>query len=331
MRHLLWLTQRSPRHQKAALESAPPTLHVTIQETPSPAALAEAEFLISERRGLVTAEMLDRMPHLKLIVRLGSLTDDIDLEACQQRHIMVSRQPVDVAITVSEHVVMQILALLKHLNEAQAITLAAESALPPARTDENTFRYNWSRFQKVTTLQGKHIAIIGMGEIGVETARRLRAFLPAQISYFKRTPFPDSVEQQLGIGYADFETCTTQADVLVCLLPYSPHTDKLLNAHVFAHMKPDSLLAHAGSGSVIDEQALVDALLRGQLAGAALDTYEYEPLPPHHALITAARVPANNLILTPHIAAGVGSPRRDSDYTEVVRFLNGEPLLYRVV
>ncbi|MBZ0308938.1 MAG: hypothetical protein K8I82_22935, partial [Anaerolineae bacterium] len=218
MRHLLWLTQRSSRHQKAALESAPPSLHVTILRTPSTAALAAAEFLISERRGPITADMLDHAPHLKFIVRLGSLTDDIDLEACQQRNIMVSRQPVEVAIAVAEHVVMQILALLKHLNEAQAMTLVAESAVSPVRTDENTFRYNWSRFQKVKTLQGKQIAIVGMGEIGVETVRRLQAFLPAQITYFKRTPFPESVEQQLGIVYADFETCITQVDVLICLL-----------------------------------------------------------------------------------------------------------------
>jgi phosphoglycerate dehydrogenase-like enzyme len=331
MTRLLWLTERGSRHQKQALDAAPPQLHVTMLRSTLPAEthLANTDILVSERRGRISAELLNAAPHLKLIVRLGSLFDDIDLAACQQRQILVSCQPVIGAINAAEHVMLQILSLLKHLNEVQAMTLAAHHSLPAARTDENTFSYNWFRFQKVETLRGKTVAIIGMGEIGVELARRLRGFLPTRILYYKRNSYSKIVEQQLDITYADFQTCVEMAEILVCLLPYSKETDKLINADVFQRMKPGSLLVHAGSGSTVDEQALLEALVH--LGGAALDTFEHEPLQPEHPLIAAARNPLNNLILTPHLAAGTGSPRRDSDYAEVMRFLAGEPLRHQIV
>lgn len=330
---LLWLTERSPRHQQSALKAAPDGLQVTIQP-PDFALFApylpQTDFVISERRTEMTSEMLDLASQLKLIVRLGSLVDDIDLAACQQRGILVSCQPVDIAIAVAEHLMMQMLALLKRLNEAHATTIAAQHDLPASRTDENTFSYNWSRFAKVQNLRGKTIAIIGMGEIGVELVRRLRAFLPSQIFYNKRTPHSPEVETQLAITYATFEECVAQADILVNLLPYSPETDLKINAGVFQQMKAGGFLVHAGSGSTLHEQDLIEALEQ-HLGGAALDTYEYEPLQPNHPLSVFAQNPAHNLLLTPHIAAGTGTPDRSADYAEVVRFLAGQPLQWRVV
>lgn len=334
MPHLLWLTQRSLRHQKSALDAAPPNLTVTMHPPDFAKIaldLAPIEFIISERRGTLSAEILAAAPHLKLIVRLGSLVDDIDLADCQARGIGVSCQPIDGTMAVAEHLILQLLALLKRFNETQHLIFSSRSQLPPARTDENTFRYNWTRFDKIQQVRGKTLAILGMGEIGVEFTRRVAAFLPAQILYHKRTPYPLEVEKMLHLTYADFETCVTQADILVNLLPYSTHTDLRLNKGVFEQMKTGSFLVHAGSGSTLHEMDLLTALQLGKIAGAALDTFEYEPIPLDHPLVKAAHHSLTNLILTPHIAGGTGIPDRHADYAEVVRFLAGEALHWRVI
>src|SRR5690606_14012390 len=99
------------------------------------------------------------------------------------------------------------------------------------------------------------------------------------------------------------ETIIAACDLLCVLLPYSPGTDQLLNAATFAAMKPGAFVVHCGSGSVIDEAALAEALRRGHLAGAALDTFEWEPLRPDNPLVALARDPAANVLLTPHTAA----------------------------
>jgi phosphoglycerate dehydrogenase-like enzyme len=110
MTKLLWLTQRGERHQQSALEAAPPQIEVFIRRDPHPdelnRLLAEVDFLISERSGIVSAAMVATAPKLKLIVRLGALDDDIDLEACRARGIVVSRQPVIGSIRVAEHLIM---------------------------------------------------------------------------------------------------------------------------------------------------------------------------------------------------------------------------------
>jgi len=174
------------------------------------------------------------------------------------------------------------------------------------------------------------VAILGMGEIGVELARRLIAFRPSEVLYNKRTRYPQAVEQQLGITYSDPSDCVQRADILISLLPYAPDTDLSINAVTFDSMKTGAILVHAGSGSVIDEQALVDALKSGKLAGAALDTFEYEPLSPTHPLVLLSREPRSNLLLTPHVAAASLPDTRTDDFSEIMRFVTSEPLRYQV-
>ncbi len=336
----LFLTERSPRHQRSALTSAPPELDVVMLHSPSLAELLphlpEAEFLISERAGVIDAEIIAAAPKLRLIQRLGSLVHDIDLAAARQANVAVCKWPLMSCILVAEHMVMQILALTKRLSDAKAVADAAERwGKPSQRTDENTFAYNWSGRTGGGTLAGATVGILGFGEIGAELARRLRPFLPERVLYHKRKQLPASVEQTLGLSYAALPEVIAASDVLCSLLPYSPATDHLLNAERLATMKPGALLVHCGSGSVIDEAALAEALTAGRLGGAALDTFEWEPLLPDNPLLPLARTPAMNVLLTPHIAAGT-PPRagadatRQSEFTNLLRSLRGEPLLHEV-
>lgn len=335
---VLFLTERSPHHQQAALAAAPPALDLVMLRRHAHAEilhhLPEAEFLITERAGVIDAAMITSAKNLRLIQRLGSLTFDIDVAAAQQAGIPVCYWPIRGCILVAEHMLMQMLALAKHLPEVNAIAnAAADWGRPARRTDENTFAYNWSGRAGIDGIDGKTVGILGFGEIGAELARRLRGFRPAQVLYHKRRRLPETTERQLGITYADQEQLIAASDFLCCLLPFYPATELLLNAAVFAQMKKGAFVVHCGSGSVIDEAALAAAIRSGQLGGAALDTYEWEPLRPDNPLLALARDPQMNVLLTPHVAAGTskpGAPARAVDYENIRRLLSGEPLLYQV-
>jgi phosphoglycerate dehydrogenase-like enzyme len=337
---VLFLTDRGQRHQQAALEAAPPELAVTMMRQPSEEEvlriLPDIEFLISERAGTIDADWIAAGRRLRLIQRLGSLTHDIDLEAARAANVPVAAWPVLTAIRVAEHMLLQMLALAKRLGEVAAIANEAEEwDQPSRRTDEDTFAYDWSERSGIRSLYGQTVGILGFGEIGAELARRLQGFVPAHILYHKRRRLPAHAEQELGISHTPMEQVIAKSDYLCMLLPYYPETDMLLDAGLLSTMKRRACLVSCGSGSVIDETALATALREGRLAGAALDTFEWEPIRPNNPLLSLARDPAMNVLLTPHTAAGssrdADSERtRRSDYDNLVRVLRGEAPLHRV-
>jgi phosphoglycerate dehydrogenase-like enzyme len=147
----LFLTDRSERHQQAALQAAPPELEVVMSRRPPReqimSLLPQVEFLITERSGIVNAEMIKRAGRLRLIQRLGSLVYDIDLGAASAAGIPVCAVPVWGSMLVAEHMLMQMLALAKRLPEISAV---AKGEYPQEngstwgesrRTDENVFAY----------------------------------------------------------------------------------------------------------------------------------------------------------------------------------------------
>src|SRR5262245_11607206 len=131
---LLFLTDRGERHQRAALKAAPSDIEVVMKRSPSEAEvialLSDIDFLISERNQPVTDTMREAAPRLKLVVRLGSLMYDIDMNAARATETHVSMQPVIGTIYVAEHVVMMILATLKRLGRSLWATNLASHGLP---------------------------------------------------------------------------------------------------------------------------------------------------------------------------------------------------------
>jgi phosphoglycerate dehydrogenase-like enzyme len=338
----LFLTDRGQRHQLAALKAAPPELEVIVRRRPPreelPALLPEVEFLVSERSGAIDADMIQAAGRLRLIQRLGSLVHDIDLQAARAAGVPVCAVPVRGARLVAEHMLMQILALAKRLPEASQAILSAggdvERRGESRRTDEDTFAYNWSGLRGIVDLWDRTFGIWGFGEIGVDLARRLRGFVPARVLYHKRNRLPALVEADLDLAFADVDSLVAESDFLCLLLPYAPETDRLVDAAVLGRMKPGAFLVSAGSGSVIDEAALADALRAGRLAGAALDTFEWEPILPDNPLLPLAREARYNVLLTPHTGGGsVEDPpglARARDYENLLRVLRGEPPRHRV-
>jgi phosphoglycerate dehydrogenase-like enzyme len=336
----VFTTERGAFHQQRALAAAPPELAIRMLRQPDRdtliQALADAEYLISERVGGIDSQMLAAAPQLKLILRIGSLTYDIDTEAARASGVIVCRWPDMGVIRVAEHLVLQMLALTKKLRETEQIALeASQSWREPRRTDEDTFAYNWSGRHDIGGLWGRSVGILGFGEIGAELARRLVGW-GCKVSYTKRRRLPLSVEHELGLTFLEAEALLGESDILVNLLPYFPETVHFLDMPHLAQMKDGAIMVSCGSGGTVDEQALADAVRAGKLAGAAMDSYDWEPIKPDNPLLALARE-GGNILLTPHVAAG--APSRDQDdltdrrgeYETIVSHLQGKPLRFRIV
>jgi D-3-phosphoglycerate dehydrogenase len=334
----LFITERGQRHQAAALRAAPSELEIVMLRSPDRKSLLphlqDVIFLISERSGAIDREMLAAAPKLRLIVRLGSLAHDIDLDGARSAGVAVCVQPQQGAMMVAEHCVMQMLALAKRLREVERAALTERQGVESRRTDEDTFAYNWTHQRDINGMLGSTVGILGFGENGAELARRLRNWR-CTVIYHRRHRFPPVVEADLGIHYCTRERLLADSDFVVNLLPYSSETDLSLGQADFERMKPGSYLVSCGSGSVIDETALAESLRSGHLAGAALDTFEWEPLLPDNPLrVLASGDPRVNVVLTPHTAAGAPSSgstgTRADDYRPIMQLLRGEPLAGRV-
>lgn len=335
----LYTTERGEFHQERAVASAPPELEIVMLREPNKTRiLAHAvgvTYFLSERTGVISADLLENMPSLKLILRLGSMTHDIDTSAAKNAGVIVCYQPIFSVIRVAEHAFLQMLTLTKNLYEVGGVARAASDEWQESRrTDEDTFAYNWSNRQGIEQLYNRTVGILGFGEIGAELARRLHGW-NCTILYHKRRRLPEHVEHELNITYTGRDNLIAASDFLVNFLPYSPSTDMSLNAETFASMKDGAYVVSAGSGSVIDEAALANAVRSGKLGGAALDTYEWEPIKPDNPMLKLA-IDGANVVLTPHTAAGsytaeIANHERLQDYTNIIRHLRGDPIFNRIV
>lgn len=332
---VLYLCPLGRQHQQWRLDAAPAGLNVVMRRNPSKAELLQlvpqADVLISERSGVIDREIIAAGARLRLIQRIGSLVHDIDTQAARERGVPVAAQPIVGTIAVAEHVMTQMLAVLRRVMPEQLILRQPPEQFiggPARRTTEDVFFFNWSRQTQVGLLYGKTIGILGFGEIGAELARRLAGW-QCRVVYNKRAQLPPHIEQSFRIAYRDAEALLRESDIVVCLLPYFPETDQWLNAARIAMTKRGAILVEAGSGSVVDEQAVVAALEAGHLSGAAFDTYEWEPIRPDNPLLQLIeRNPGANVLLTPHIGScnDVSAGEFARFYDNALRVLRGEPL-----
>ena len=337
MKHsCLFLTSRGERHQHNALDAAPREIEITMRRDPARAeilhVLPQMEFLISERAGRIDAEMIAAGRNLKLIQRLGSQTWDIDLDAARRAQIPVCYLPVQACAMVAEHMVLQMLATAKRARELMQVIADAGNWGESQKCTEDYFAYNWSQRKNILGLGGSTVGILGFGEIGIELARRLRGF-DCKVLYVKRNRLPAHAEADLRIEYALQADVVARSDFICSLLPLYPETEMTVNADFIAAMKSGAILVHCGSGAIIDEDALIEALRSRKISGAALDTYNYEPMRANDPLRVFALDPMQNLFLTPHVAAGSGDGTykgRTGDYRNIIATIQGKPLQYRL-
>ena len=245
------------------------------------AAVAESDALITRSGTAVTPELVSAGDRLRVIGRAGVGLDNVDVEACTARGILVINAPTANIMSATEHTMAMLLALCRNIPEAHASVKRGEWTRP--------------KFMGVE-LDGKTLGVIGLGRIGTRVTVRARGFGMRVIAY---DPYiADSVFERVVATRVTLEQLLEQADVITVHTPLTDETRGLIGAGEIARMKDGAIVLNIARGGIYDEQALADALNRGKLSGAAVDVYVDEPPGKDHPLLNA-----KNIILSPHIGA----------------------------
>jgi len=260
-------------------------LSVEVISTPAEAELcdriADAHGLIVRSATKVTAKVIEAGKALEVVGRAGAGVDNIDVDAATERGIIVMNTPGANTIAVAEHTVGLLLALARKLPQAHG-------ALKGGRWEKE-------RFAGIE-LYNKVLGIIGLGRIGTEVARRALGLRMHVIAY---DPYlTQEAAQRIGAEVVELDQLLERADFISIHTPLTAETRNFLGPPEFAKMKEGVRIINCARGGLISEEALVKAVLEGKVAGAALDVFETEPLPPDHPLLGLDQV-----ILTPHLAA----------------------------
>jgi phosphoglycerate dehydrogenase-like enzyme len=200
------------------------------------------------------------------------------------------------------HTLMFMVALSRQLLPGHELTIEGvnESGMEPAFADQRPLAMNWPKVANVDTPANKTLGIVGFGEAGACLAR-LAAPLDMEILYHKRTRLSPAQEEFYGVEYAPLDDLLRQSDYVATFVPYTKENEQSFGAREFGLMKRTAYFLNTGRANTTDEAALIDALKNKRIAGAGLDVFSYEPLPPDNPLPTL-----KNVVLTPHNAGGIG-------------------------
>lgn len=236
--------------------------------------------LIVRSRTKVTMDVLARAANLKVVGRAGVGVDNIDVEAARARRIVVVNAPTASTVSVAELAIGHMLSLFRHVPEADRSVKAGK----------------WEKARlEGRELFGKTLGLIGSGRIGAEVAKRAQAFGMQVIAFDPYLSVPTA--EGLGIRLLDMDTVLRAADVVSIHAALTGETRGLIGAAELSRMKREAVLVNCSRGEIVQEEALVDALRSGTIAGAALDVFEREP-PEGSPLLSAP-----NIQFTPHLGA----------------------------
>ena len=263
----------------------------------------------------VGAELLDRLPGVRVISNFGVGVDHIDLNAAAARGIPVGNTPGILDGATADMAFALLLASGRRVVEGDRFARGPDF-----------LRYDPS-YMLGREIHGSTLGIIGMGRIGEQVARRARGF-DMKVLYHNRRPRPE-VEASLGVHYVSLDELLGAADHVVLTLPLTPETRGLIGRAELARMKPTAALINVARGGVVDHDALADALTAGTLRAAALDVTEPEPLPRDHPLLRL-----DNVTIVPHLGSATHETRQKMAEVSVENLfagLAGRTLLFRVM
>ncbi|MCI0396937.1 MAG: phosphoglycerate dehydrogenase [Chloroflexi bacterium] len=250
--------------------------------------IPEYDALIVRSGTKVDADVLKAGKNLKLVGRAGIGVDNIDVKAATLRGIIVMNTPQANAIATAEQTMALILA-------ASRFTAVAHASLKAGEWRRSDFT-GWQLYRKT-------LGIVGFGRIGRLVAQRAQAFGMEVLAY---DPFvSEEVGHDLGVTLVDLDDLLAQADYITLHTVLTPETEHMINAEVIRQMKDGVILINTARGKLIDEQALAEALQRGQVRAAGVDVYSNEP-PADNPLIGLS-----NVVHTPHLGATTAEAQRD--------------------
>lgn len=292
---------------------------------PSPAQLraklADAEGALINIMDRVDAALLDAAPRLRVISQLAAGLDNVDIPECTRRGILLGSTPGILSKAVADH----------------GFALLLSAARRVAESDKWVRGNNWElafhpNYWLGREVQGSTLGIVGLGQIGLEMARRAQGF-DLRVLYHSRHPRPDAeamLRAQSGrpdaLAYATLDELLAQSDYVSLHCPLTPETRHLINADALRKMKPTAILVNISRGPVVDTDALCQALTEGWIGGAGLDVVDPEPIPNDHPLLFM-----DNVTITPHIGSASELSRRAMSVMaaqNLIHGLNGQRLVH---
>ncbi|XP_048131916.1 glyoxylate/hydroxypyruvate reductase HPR3-like [Rhodamnia argentea] len=269
-----------------------------------------AEAILTSGKVPVTADMLRRLPEVRLVVTTSAGLNHIDLAECRRRGIAIANAGGAYSEDVADLAVGLLIDVLRKVSAS----------------DRYVRRGLWSsegEFALGSKLGGKRVGIVGLGSIGLKVAKRLEAFGCA-ISYQSRKKKPHASYA----FYSNVYELAANCDALVICCCLNEQTHHMINREVLLALGKDGVIVNIGRGSIIDEKEMVQLLVQGELGGAGLDVFENEPKVPEELLAL------DNVVLSPHTAAF--TPESFSDLCDLVignleAFFSNKPLLSPVL
>ena len=222
-------------------------------------------------------EVIERLPNLKVISRLGVGMDNIDLKAAKEKGIKVFKTKTTPAPAVAELVLGLMINVSRHISQS----------------DQLIKNGSWKK-EMGCLLQGKTLGIIGLGIIGKALIRLVQGFDFTVLAYDRVKD--EKFQKEYSVKYSELDTLLKESDIVSLHVNLTDQTVHLINKTRLELMKPDSVLINTSRGEIIDENALFQALEDNQLAGAGLDVFNKEPY-------DGSLSKLNNVVLTPHIGS----------------------------
>jgi phosphoglycerate dehydrogenase-like enzyme len=232
----------------------------------------------------ISQDVLGKAKSLKFIQQPSVGYQHIDIEACTACRIPVANTPGANTVSVAEHTIACGLSLLRNLFKAQ----------------QSMREGRWEQMAvKPAELAGKTWGIIGLGQIGTAVALRLKPFGLARILYSDVVRASADVEEEYEVQYSTFKGLLSLSDIISLHAPLTSSTRHMIGSEELKVMKPSAYLINVARGELVDEDALAGALLEGRIAGAAVDVFSEEPVPPGNPLLN---ISGQKILLSPHVA-----------------------------
>ncbi|MEN8188587.1 MAG: phosphoglycerate dehydrogenase [Thermodesulfobacteriota bacterium] len=238
----------------------------------------------------VTAEIIEAADRLKVVGRAGIGLDNVDIPSASQKGIVVMNAPDGNATTAAEHAISMMMALSRNIPQATA-------SMKAGKWEKKSFMG-----REVT---GKTLGVVGIGRIGAIATSRAQGLKMKTIAYDPH--MPKELVDKLGVELVSLEEVAKRSDYITVHVPLTKETAKLLSTDFFKNMKKDAMFIDCARGGVCDDDALYQALVDGEIAGAALDVFQNEPT----TLENCPLLGLDNFICTPHLGASTSEAQEN--------------------
>ncbi len=295
MSHRVFVTRKIPEE---GLDLLTKKFEVDVWADEFPPTTEEIATRSSKCSGIITllsdkidANLLDRLPNLKVIAQYAVGYDNIDIQEATQRGIAVTNTPGVLTEATADLTWALIMAASRRVVEADRFIR------------EKKWNVAWGpQFLLGTDIYGSTLGIVGMGRIGQAVARRAAGF-NMKILYSSRKR-DEKFEQESGAKYVDLKTLLLESDIITLHVPLTAETTHLIGKDELESMKEDSVLVNTSRGQVVDEDALYEALKAGKIGSAGLDVFREEPIPKESPLLGL-----DNVVVAPHIGSATRKTR----------------------